>query len=107
MAKWCAISVMITMGRDSQTWRDGRGREIPCPYLRRLESSRFGSTDGGLSDDATSLNAAEREGRLWIRHAEVTASPYLRFGQGEGRDHNPASSGQEALDDGTNLPRRQ
>jgi hypothetical protein len=80
----------------------------PYPYLRRLESSRFGSTDGGLSDDATPLsNAAEREGRLWIRHAEETASPYLRFDQREGRDHNPASSGQEALDDGTNLPRRQ
>ena len=59
-----------------QTWRDGRGREIPCPYLRRLESSRSGSTDGELSDDATSLpDAAEREGRLWIRHAEKTASP--------------------------------
>ena len=47
-------------------------------------SEAFGvkPTDGGLSDDAISLpDTAEREGRLWIRHAEKTASPYLRFDQ--------------------------
>ena len=50
-----------------QIWRDGRGRKVSCPYLRRLESSRSGSTDGGLSDDAASLpDATEREGRLGI-----------------------------------------
>ena len=53
-----------------QTWRDGRGRKVPSPYLRRLESS---PPTAGCPD------AAEREGRLWIRHAEKTASPYLRF----------------------------
>jgi hypothetical protein len=82
------------------------GFGVPSPYLRRLESSHFGSTDGRRLHDATSLpDAAEREGRLWIRHAEKTASPYLRFDQ-EGRDHNPAFSGQEALDGGTNLAQR-
>lgn len=79
-------------------------RRSPLPL-----SGAFGvkPTDFGLSDDAISLpDTAEREGRLWIRHAERTASPYLRFDQ-RGRDHDPASSGQEALDDGTHLFRRQ
>ena len=58
------------VGRRAQTWRNGRGRKIPSPYLRRLESS---PPTAGCPD------AAEREGRLWIRHAEKTASPYLRF----------------------------
>ena len=53
-----------------QTWRDSKGRKVPSPYLRRLESS---PPTAGCPD------AAEREGRLWIRHAEKTASPYLRF----------------------------
>ena len=66
--------VDLTVGAQKRVvpelWLGGKGRKVPSPYLRRLESS---PPTAGCPD------AAEREGRLWIRHAEKTASPYLRF----------------------------